>query len=69
MLRGTFKGKRTGRKLPLFENSDFDLPFLFLVLILIPKVCAKKGKHRHFLQNVFFANFQTQNAFSEIATH
>lgn len=43
MPRGTFKGKRAGRKLPLFENSDFDLPFLFLVPMMIPKVCERRA--------------------------
>lgn len=59
-----------GRKLPLFENGDFNWPVVFfLVHIIIPKVCENKGKHKHFLQNVFFAIFKHRMCFSEIATH
>lgn len=59
-----------GRKLPLFENGDFNWSVVFfLVHIMIPKVCENKSKHRHFLQNVFFAIFKHRIFFSEIATH
>lgn len=59
MLRGTLKGRRTSRKLPLFENGDFGFAIsLFLVPLMIPKVCESKGKHWSYLQNVFLAIFK-----------
>lgn len=32
---------------------------------MTPKVCENKGKHRHFLQNVFFAVFRSGICVSE----